>query len=66
MDDETEVVTRVGTDWRIVDIEIFLRCHGQLADEMRLRGFKGAALDHAIVDRLPTRLAVVLDGVTLQ
>jgi len=47
---------------RIVDHDLFIEVHEQLADEYRARGLTGHALDVAINNNLAHRLAQILDG----
>ena len=53
--------TKVDGRWRLVDMDLFLDVHQQLADHFRARGLNGEALDVAIVEMLPIRLAQALD-----
>jgi hypothetical protein len=52
----------VGDRLRLIDSDLFSEVHQELADQFRAEGLTGAALDHAIVDALPHRLAEILGG----
>lgn len=51
----------VGDELRVVDMDIFITVHEELADHYRAEGLRGNALDIAICNALPKRLAEVLD-----
>lgn len=58
--------TQVDGRWRLVDMNLYLKVHEQLADDFRARGLSGEALDVAIAEMLPVRLAQVLNNMSLQ
>jgi hypothetical protein len=51
----------VGDEMRVVDRDLFIDVHDQLADYYRAKGMTGDALDYAIATNLPRRLAEILD-----
>ena len=53
---------QVDGQWRLVDHDLFLDIHQQLADHFRAQGLSGDALDVAIVAMLPVRLRQILDN----
>jgi hypothetical protein len=55
------IQVRVGYELRVVDMDLFITVHEELAEHYRAEGLRGDALDHAICDALPQRLAEVLD-----
>jgi hypothetical protein len=50
----------VGDELRVIDMDLFMTAHEDLADEFRAMGLTGHTLDLAIVANLPKRLAEVL------
>ena len=54
------VRSMVGDELCVVDMDIFITVHEELAEYYRAEGLRGDALDHAICDALPERLAEVL------
>jgi hypothetical protein len=55
---------QVGESRRIIDHDLFLDVFYEVSDHFRSLGFTGLALDEAIVEALPHRLAQVLDHPT--
>jgi hypothetical protein len=53
---------QVDGQWRLVDRDLFLDAHQQLADYYRAKGMTGDALDYAIEQDLPHHLALMLDA----
>lgn len=52
----------VGDKMRVIDLDVFLETHDNLAAHYRAKGLTGYELDSAIVTALPYRLAQVLNG----
>jgi hypothetical protein len=54
----------VADEERIIDMDVFIDAHQELADYYYDKGLRDHALDVAIVTELPRRLAMILDGTT--
>jgi hypothetical protein len=50
----------VGDELCVVDMDMFITVHDELAEQYKAEGLRGDALDHAICDALPERLAEML------
>ena len=61
-DDYPKIGTKVGNHMRLVDYDLFVTVHEELADKFRALGLAGHLLDLAITSNLPRRLSEVLDG----
>ena len=60
--DWSRIQCQVGDSQRVIDHDLFIDTHERLAVEYRARGLTGLALDTAIANNLPRRLAQILDG----
>jgi hypothetical protein len=56
------ILTRVGASRELVDDDLFLDIHEQLADHFRSQGLTGHDLDVAIVGAMPDALQQALHG----
>jgi hypothetical protein len=59
--DYSKIQCMVGNEMRVIDRDLFMTVHEELADEFRALGLTGHLLDIAIVSNLPRRLAQILD-----
>ena len=60
-----EIKCMVGDEERIIDMDVFIDVHQQLADYYRAKGLTGDALDVAITEMLPVRLLQILDNLAV-